>query len=63
MDAIGRQIRVKMTFGLLGWEKQGFFRIPGSGYYLLILWWEMRSGGFPDYEGSTFIGIVAIVLI
>jgi len=33
-----------MTYGLLGEEKQAFFRIPGSGYDLLIPWWEMRSG-------------------
>ena len=44
MDANGRQISVKMTFGLLGWKKQGFFRIPGSRYYLWILWQEMKSG-------------------
>jgi len=42
MDAIGRQISVKMTSGLLGWEKWDIFRIPGSGYYFLIPWGEMR---------------------
>jgi len=31
MDAIGGRIGVTMTFGLLGWGKTGFFRIPGSG--------------------------------
>jgi len=44
MDAIEKQIGVMMTYGLLRWGKQGFSRFLGSGYYLLILWGEMRSG-------------------
>ena len=44
MDAIGRKIGVMMTYGLLGEEKQGFFRIPGSGYDIWIPLWEMRPG-------------------
>ena len=35
MDAIGRQIGVKMTHELLGLKKQGFF--PGPGIWILLL--------------------------
>jgi hypothetical protein len=35
MDAIGRQIGVKMTYELLGSKKQGFFPVPGIWILLL----------------------------
>ena len=46
MDAIGGQIGVKMTFGLFGSEKEGFFMDPG----IRILPFDPMGG---DETGSS----------
>ena len=51
MDAIGRQISVTMTSGLLGSEKQGVFRNPGIRILPLDRMVGDETGGFPGGRG------------
>ena len=51
MDAIGRQIGVTMTSGLLGSEKQGVFRNPGIRILPLDPMGGDETGCFPGGRG------------
>ena len=54
MDAIGGQIGVKMTFGLFGSEKEGFFPDPG----IRILPLDPMGG---DMIGGFLVAGVSVV--
>ena len=60
MDAIGRQIGVKMTHELLGLKKQGFFPGPVIRILLLDPLGEMRPG-VPPRVGVSVVGADALI--